>query len=138
MLLCSLICIILLISKNKQDKMKMDYNRKIQQYSMSANELKTMLNSLLTVEKGNVIRPRTVTVPVVAYYDSQTKYVTICNLDSRQLVYYEIYFIFSDFRIEGTIYDCQTTRIGVSDQTGPCILTFKLDDGSEYEGTICL
>ncbi len=49
LLFCSLICIFVLSSKIKRDKLELEYNRKIQQYTMSINELKSTLDSLVRI-----------------------------------------------------------------------------------------
>lgn len=54
LLFCSLICIFVLSSKIKRDKLELEYNKKIQQYTMSINELKSTLDTLVrrVDEKG--------------------------------------------------------------------------------------
>ncbi len=49
LLFCSLICIFVLSSKIKRKKLELEYNRKIQQYTMSINELKSTLDSLVQI-----------------------------------------------------------------------------------------
>lgn len=52
LLFCSLICIFVLSSKIKRKKLELEYNKKIQQYTMSVNELKSTLDSLVRNADG--------------------------------------------------------------------------------------
>lgn len=53
LLFCSLICIFVLSSKIKRDKLELEYNKKIQQYTMSISELKSTLDSLVRNADGD-------------------------------------------------------------------------------------
>lgn len=52
-LLVALVCIVVLISKVRRNRLELEYNRKIQQYTLSISELKSSIDSLIRMGDGS-------------------------------------------------------------------------------------
>ncbi len=87
--------------------------------------------------KGREKHPRTLT-PIVVCVDRGQKYIKIHYQGYIGDVYYSIFDIVAGITITGIASEESCEYIWLDDQFSSCILTFRLDDGSVYEGKLLL
>lgn len=87
--------------------------------------------------KGREERPRTV-APIFVCVDREQKYIKVCYQGYTGDVYYSILDTISGQTIIGIASEDLGCYIWLDDKFSACILTFRLDDGSVYEGELLL
>ena len=87
--------------------------------------------------KGGVKRPRTI-APISMCVDREQRYIKVCYQGYVGDVYYNILDTVVGVTMTGVVSEGYGCYIWLDDQLYSCILTFRLDDGSVYEGVLLL